>query len=62
MRINFENLEKKINFKFKNIDLLIQSLTHKSFNSINRNINNNADYLNSETFKMKLGRLKKTLL
>ncbi len=37
MRINYQNLEKKINFKFKNIDLLIQSLTHKSFNSIKNN-------------------------
>ncbi len=35
--MNYENLEKKINFKFKNIDLLIQSLTHKSFDSINNN-------------------------
>lgn len=34
----------------------------KSFNLINRNSNYNADYLNSETFKMRLGRLKKTLL
>jgi ribonuclease-3 len=35
--MNYQNLEKKINFKFKNINLLIQSLTHKSFNT---NINN----------------------
>ena len=37
MKINYHNLEKKINFKFKNINLLTQSLTHKSFDS---NINN----------------------
>ncbi len=37
MKINYNNLEKKINFKFKNIDLLIKSLTHKSFNSIDNN-------------------------
>ena len=36
MKINYQNLEKKINFKFKNINLLIQSLTHKSFDT-NRN-------------------------
>ncbi len=33
MKINYQILEKKINFKFKNMDLLIKSLTHKSFNS-----------------------------
>ena len=32
MKINYQSLEKKIDFKFKNKDLLIQSLTHKSFN------------------------------
>ena len=32
MKINYHNLEKKINVKFKNKDLLIQALTHKSFN------------------------------
>ena len=37
MKINYNNLEKKINFKFKNIDLLVKSLTHKSFNSIDNN-------------------------
>ena len=37
MKINYKNLEKKINFKFNNIDLLIKSLTHKSFNSIDNN-------------------------
>ena len=36
MKINYQNLEKKIDFKFRNKDLLIQSLTHKSFN-INEN-------------------------
>ena len=32
MKINYQKLEKKLNTKFKNINLLIQSLTHKSFN------------------------------
>ena len=34
MKINYLTLEKKINIKFKNRDLLSQSLTHKSFDSI----------------------------
>ena len=33
MKINYQTLEKKINIKFKNSNLLTQSLTHKSFNS-----------------------------
>ena len=37
MKIKYQILEKKINIKFKNNDLLIQSLTHKSFDS---NVNN----------------------
>ena len=37
MKINFQNLEKKLKISFKNIDLLIQSLTHKSFNKIKNN-------------------------
>ena len=37
MRNNFHNLEKKLNINFKNKDLLIKSLTHKSFNKINNN-------------------------
>ena len=37
MKINFQNLEKKIKVNFKNKDLLIRSLTHKSFNKINNN-------------------------
>ena len=32
MKINYLKLEKKLNTKFKNTNLLIQSLTHKSFN------------------------------
>ncbi len=32
MKINYHSLEKKIDLKFKNKDLLIQALTHKSFN------------------------------
>ena len=37
MKINYQTLEKKINIKFKDKNLLSQSLTHKSFDS---NINN----------------------
>ena len=32
MKINYQVLEKKIDLKFKNKDLLIRALTHKSFN------------------------------
>jgi len=34
---NYQSLEKKINIKFKNTNLLIQSLTHKSHNSLKNN-------------------------
>ena len=37
MKINYQNLEKKINIRFKNIDLLVQSLTHKSFDTNKNN-------------------------
>ena len=37
MKINYQNLEKKINFKFKSKDLLIKALTHKSYNSSENN-------------------------
>ena len=37
MKINYQDLQKKINVKFKNLDLLIQSLTHKSFDTKNNN-------------------------
>ena len=37
MKIDYLNLEKKINIRFKNRDLLIKSLTHKSFDKINNN-------------------------
>ena len=37
MKINYQVLEKKINIKFKNRDLLSQSLTHKSFDSETNN-------------------------
>ena len=33
MKINYQNLLKKIKIKFNNQDLLIKSLTHKSYNS-----------------------------
>ena len=37
MKKNYQSLEKKINIKFKNTNLLIQSLTHKSYNSLKNN-------------------------
>ena len=37
MDSNLINLEKKINIKFKNFELLIKSLTHKSYDSIHNN-------------------------
>ena len=37
MKIDYFKLEKKIDCKFKNKNLLVQSLTHKSFNKMNNN-------------------------
>ena len=37
MKINYQILEKKLNIKFKDKNLLIKSLTHKSFDSKNNN-------------------------
>jgi ribonuclease III len=37
MKIDYHNLEKKIKINFKNKDLLIKSLTHKSFNKDENN-------------------------
>jgi len=37
MKINYQDLQKKISVKFKNIDLLAQSLTHKSFDANKNN-------------------------
>ena len=37
MKINYQDLQKKINVKFKNLDLLTQSLTHKSFDTKKNN-------------------------
>ena len=37
MKKNYQSLKKKINIKFKNTNLLIQSLTHKSHNSLKNN-------------------------
>ena len=37
MKIDYQILEKKIKLKFKNKDLLIKSLTHKSFNKEDNN-------------------------
>ncbi len=37
MKIDYSKLEKKIDYKFKNTNLLVQSLTHKSFNKMKNN-------------------------
>jgi ribonuclease-3 len=37
MKIKYQDLQKKINIRFKNLDLLIQSLTHKSFDTKKNN-------------------------
>ena len=37
MTLNFDNLEKKTKINFKNKKLLIQCLTHKSYDSVNSN-------------------------
>ena len=37
MKLDYSNLEKKINLKFKDKKLLIKSLTHKSYDKINNN-------------------------
>ena len=37
MKIDYLNLEKKINIKFKDKKLLINSLTHKSFDKVHNN-------------------------
>ena len=37
MKINYQDLQSKINYKFKDIDLLTKSLTHKSFDSNKNN-------------------------
>ena len=37
MKINYSILEKKLNLKFKNKDLLIKCLTHKSYNKVINN-------------------------
>ena len=37
MKIDYHNLEKKINYKFKNKKLLIKSLTHKSYDKFQNN-------------------------
>ena len=37
MKIDYTNLEKKIKINFKNRDLLIKSLTHKSFDKNENN-------------------------
>tara|TARA_B100001093_G_scaffold471543_1_gene493895 strand:+ start:756 stop:1418 length:663 start_codon:yes stop_codon:yes gene_type:complete len=37
MKIEYSNLEKKINFKFKDKKLMIKSLTHKSYDKLNNN-------------------------
>ncbi len=37
MKIDYRNLEKKLKINFKNKDLLIKSLTHKSYDKENNN-------------------------
>ncbi len=37
MKINYSSLEKKINIKFRDQNLLVKSLTHKSFDKYNNN-------------------------
>ena len=37
MKLDYRNLEKKLNVYFKNKDLLIKSLTHKSYNKLDNN-------------------------
>ncbi len=37
MKIDYQNLEKKIKVNFKDKNLLIKSLTHKSYNKENNN-------------------------
>ena len=37
MKVDYLNLEKKINYKFKDKSLLLKSLTHKSYDKINNN-------------------------
>ena len=37
MKINYQDLQKKIDIRFKNLDLLVQSLTHKSFDAKKNN-------------------------
>ena len=37
MKVDFQNLEKKIKISFKNRNLLVKSLTHKSFDKENNN-------------------------
>ena len=37
MKIDYQNLEKQIKLNFKNKDLLVKSLTHKSYNKENNN-------------------------
>ena len=37
MQINYKILEKKIKVNFKNKELLVRSLTHKSFDKDNNN-------------------------
>ncbi len=37
MKFHYQELQKKINIRFKNINLLIQSLTHKSFDTNKNN-------------------------
>ena len=54
MKINYQSLEKKIDLKFKNKDILTQSLTHKSFNP--KEVKAFEDFVNQENKKYRWGK------
>ena len=37
MKIDYSNLEKRVNYKFKDRKLLVKSLTHKSYDKTSNN-------------------------
>ena len=53
---NYQDLQKKIKVKFKNLDLLIQSLTHKSFDT--KKNNEKIEFLGDRV--LRVGNCKKT--
>ena len=54
MKINYKTLEKKINIKFKNTELLTKSLTHKSFDA-NKN-NEKIEFLGDRVLGLIIGK------